>query len=66
MGCQEYGKCDLCGKEAVISRKYYHYRVECECCNGDRHHHLIRYCVACTPKPPKVITVHGVPVGPER
>ena len=26
-GEAEFGKCDCCGKETIVSRKYYHYNI---------------------------------------
>ena len=55
----EYGKCDMCGKEAPLSRKYYRYDIKCDCCNSkkDDHFELVRYCSECKPKPPRVVKV---------
>lgn len=30
-GCIEFGKCDYCGKETTVQRKYYHYDIKCDC-----------------------------------
>lgn len=32
MGDIEFAKCDVCGQEAPVSRKYYYYDVKCDCC----------------------------------
>lgn len=33
MADMEFGKCDICGKEAALSRTYFKYRIgSCECC----------------------------------
>lgn len=58
MESQEYGKCDICKKENTLSRKYYHYDIECEChLSGGKKEHfeIVRYCKDCKPKPPKEI-----------
>lgn len=59
MGDGEYGKCDMCGKESTLNRKYYHYDIDCECCMSPdkRHFQIVRYCESCTPKPPHRISV---------
>ena len=56
---QEFGKCDMCGKEAALSRKYYHYDIDCECClaPGKNHFETVRHCGECEPQPPRRITV---------
>lgn len=31
----EFGKCDICGKEAALSRTYFKYKIgSCECCGS--------------------------------
>ncbi len=59
----EYGKCDICGKESSLSRKYYRYDIKCDCCNGikDDHFEIVRYCSECKPKPPRVAKVIMTP-----
>lgn len=53
MNAIELGTCDICSLNAVsLQRKYYHYNIDCECCNGDTHFEIVRYCKNCTPKPP--------------
>lgn len=56
MGEMEFGKCEICGKEAPLLRKYYHYNIKCECCSPT-HFVLIRHCEDCMPKPPREIKV---------
>lgn len=54
----EEGKCSVCGeKDVVVSRKYYHYNVECECCNGNTHFEIVYHCDGCKPKRPRKITI---------
>lgn len=55
MGSQEFGKCDICGKEASLDRTYFFYPIHCECCgskdkNGqDQHFELVCHCKDCIP-----------------
>lgn len=64
MGCQEFDKCDCCGQEAIVERKYFRYDVKCDCCNSkkDNHFEIVRYCKNCIPFPPKQITVSLDPI----
>lgn len=55
-GSIEFGKCDICGKNAQLNRKYYHYDIQCECCSPN-HFDLICHCDNCHPKPPKQTTI---------
>lgn len=60
MNFVEYGKCDVCGKEGTLKRKYYYYDIKCDCClNGGKREHfeIVRYCEKCKPTPPYEITV---------
>lgn len=63
MNENEYGTCDICGKEGVLNRKYYHYPIDCECCGGTTHFEIVRYCQNCTPVPPYRISVITTPIG---
>ncbi|MCK9440286.1 MAG: hypothetical protein M0Q13_02555 [Methanothrix sp.] len=56
-GEAEFGKCDCCGKETIVSRKYYHYNIKCDCCGGKTHFEIVRYCTNCSPKPKSTIRV---------
>ena len=56
MGEQEYGKCDLCGKESVLARTYFDYPIKCEC-HSPRHFEMVKHCDDCVPKMPKDIKV---------
>lgn len=61
MGEIEVGTCSICStKQVTLSRKYYYYDLDCSCCNGDKHFHIVRYCENCEPKPPTAIwpTLH--------
>ena len=59
MGDVEYDKCDICGVEGILSRKYYRYPIKCDCCNSknDPHFEIVRYCKNCEPKPPRRVSV---------
>lgn len=60
MGEIEFGKCDICGKEAPLSRTYFIYDIHCECCGckedgRDMHSELVRHCENCVPDIPQSI-----------
>jgi hypothetical protein len=57
MGESEYGTCDMCNKEAHLSRKYYHYNIDCDCC-GNEHFEFVSHCKDCIPIEPRVTRVH--------
>jgi len=63
MGDVEYGKCDICGNDSSLSRKYYYYDIKCDCCNSkdDNHFEYVSYCDKCEPKPPQKISVYIQP-----
>lgn len=46
-----YGKCDICGKEANLTRKYYKYGIKCEC-HSPEHFEIVEHCSECTPVAP--------------
>ena len=52
MGEQNYGKCDVCGKEGPLERTYFYYGIKCEC-HSPNHFELINHCRDCAPKEPK-------------
>jgi len=52
MGEIEFGKCEVCGKEAPLRRTYFRYGIKCEC-HSPEHVELIRHCEECTPEEPK-------------
>ena len=61
----EVAKCDVCGKERPILRRYYHYDILCDCCNNEGsndHFEFVRHCSDCTPSPPQKITVQIKPI----
>ncbi len=60
MGEQEFGKCDICGEEAVLGRTYFIYNIPCECCGckedgKDMHFELVHHCDKCVPDVPRTI-----------
>lgn len=60
MGDIEFGKCDICGKEAPLERTYFIYDIHCQCCGcihdgRDMHFKLVRHCKDCVPGVPRVI-----------
>lgn len=70
MGEIEFGKCEICGKEAPLERTYFYYPIHCECCgskdkNGQKQHfEIVVHCKDCPAPMPKEIhpllkTMHG-------
>ena len=58
MAEQEIGTCDVCLlNNTQLSRKYYYYDIECECCVG-RHFTFVRYCRSCEPEEPNETKIH--------
>jgi len=56
----EYGRCDCCGKDKGLNRKYFYYDVKCDCCGGaskNEHFVIVRYCKDCVPIPPSRIKI---------
>lgn len=57
----EYGKCEICGKEAYLDRTYFYYPIHCECCGSkgkdgqDQHFVMVRHCDKCPAPIPKEI-----------
>ena len=52
----EYGICDVCGREANLQRKYYHFNIKCEC-HSPKHFEMIKYCSDCVPLRPAETTI---------
>lgn len=52
----EYGTCDVCGREANLQRKYYHFNIKCEC-HSPKHFEMIKYCSDCVPLRPAETTI---------
>ena len=61
MGEVEYGKCEICGREAQLERTYFYYPIHCECCGSkdekgqDQHFEMVRHCEDCPAPVHKVI-----------
>ena len=61
MGEQEFGRCEICGKEASLERTYFFYPIHCECCGSkdkygqDQHSVMVRHCKDCPAPMPKII-----------
>ena len=61
MGGIEYGKCEICGKEAPLERTYFYYPIHCECCgskdkDGQKQHFvMVRHCKDCPAPIPETI-----------
>jgi len=64
MSAIEFGTCDICKGESHLSRKYYRYNIQCDCCNKkeDTHFEIVRFCTNCGPMPPRRITVVLEPI----
>ena len=58
----EVDYCDICHEKKQVSRKYYHYNLNCQCCGGQYHFEIVRYCKDCEPKPPKYISAEVSPI----
>lgn len=52
-GCSEWGKCDYCDYEGPISRHYFRYDINCDCCNHN-HFEIVWHCNKCEPVDPGV------------
>lgn len=50
-GDSEYGRCDVCGESAILTRTYFEYPVECEC-HSPCHFEYIATCENCEAKEP--------------
>ena len=61
MGEIEVGKCEVCGNEKQLKRKYFHYDFKCEC-HSPNHFELVRHCNECTPKAPVSTKVYAIPI----
>ena len=60
MGESEFGKCEICGKDAILARTYFIYNIPCQCCGcrrdgNDMHFVFVAYCKDCVPEIPKEI-----------
>ncbi len=52
----EWGKCDYCGYEGHINRKYFRYEIKCEC-HSPNHFELVYHCNDCEPKEPSTTRI---------
>lgn len=60
MGDIEFGQCEVCNKENILRRTYFHYDIKCEC-HSPNHFVIIRHCNECEPKQPLTTAVHVLP-----
>lgn len=51
MSESESGICDICKRPKTLLRKYYYFKIPCECCS-DMHFEICRYCHECKPQVP--------------
>lgn len=59
-GAIEFGKCDICGKEAQLERTYFKYAISCDCCASKHegepvHFEMVCHCSECIPSLPTEI-----------
>lgn len=48
----EFGKCDICGNDKFLSRKYFNYdNIKCEC-HSPNHFIFVSHCNMCEPVEP--------------
>ncbi len=62
----EMGYCDICHKYGQLQRKYYDYTINCNCCGGQYHFEIVKYCSNCKPKPPEWIRAEVSPIEREK
>ena len=55
-GDSEYGKCQICGTEGPVARKYYYYKLKCEC-HSPEHFEIVWHCDKCEAKEPIVTKI---------
>jgi hypothetical protein len=55
-GSNEFGKCEVCGREGIVNRTYFHYDIPCEC-HGEKHFEIAWHCATCTPKEPELVSI---------
>ncbi len=51
-GDAEFGKCEVCGIEAILNRKIWRYDITCQC-HSPHHFDMTRHCNNCVPTQPK-------------
>lgn len=61
MMAQEYGTCEVCGKDGVLVRTYYHHDFKCEC-HSPQHFEIVSHCADCVPRPPETTVVYAKPI----
>ena len=61
MGEMEYGVCDICGCQDVLSRTYYYYNIKCEC-HSPEHFEIVSTCPRCEPRPPEKTRISIRPI----
>jgi len=54
MGEMEGGTGEYCGNEGGLGRTYFHYEIDCECCNGKEHFEIVWHCGKCEAKDPGI------------
>lgn len=55
MSCyEEWGKCDICGKEGFLERTYFYYDINGDC-HSPKHFELVSHCKDCVPSMPTEI-----------
>ncbi len=52
----ENGQCEICKKEATLTRTVYRYQVQCEC-HAPQHFEMVRHCADCEPVEPETTQV---------
>lgn len=57
MSDREEGSCSVCGEYGAVQRRYFHYDVDCDCCNGSQHFKFLYHCSDCVPKAPTKIRI---------
>ena len=59
----EVDYCDICHKKKEVTRQYYSYNIDCDCCGGMYHFEVVKTCQDCEPRPPKWIHAKVKPIG---
>ena len=47
----EYGRCEVCGEEGILTRTYFRYDIKCEC-HSPNHFEIVLHHKDCVPKEP--------------
>ncbi len=56
MGDVEFGKCNYCGNEDILQRKYFYYPIKCDC-HSPEHFEMVQHCKNCVPIEPKITKI---------